>query len=177
MNIPQSMTAGDTVRWTENIVVLPGISYKTVFVSSGKTPLEVIGSIGDDTVSFELTAEQSLALGPGEKCAYLVAYEDSGRLTLGKCNVTVNPDPLSVAGADTRSRVKRILDDIDAVIEDRATDAVLDRSVDGMTFRYMSLDKLFELRDRYAALYAMEQGGMIDLPESVNLSLRGVHEH
>lgn len=87
--------------------------------------------------------------GPYSWLAY-VTNDSNERYSLQTGSIEVLPD-LAVAtqGVDTRSRNKRILDAIEALIEGRAASDVEEYSINGRDVRKMSLDSLLRWREYY----------------------------
>jgi len=65
-----------------------------------------------------------------------------------------------------------IIADIEAAITGRASDTALERSIDGTTLKYASLDELLVWREKFLALRAMERGEGLNLPGSAKLVFR-----
>lgn len=55
------------------------------------------------------------------------------------------------------SHVKKVLDALEAVIENRASKTQLQQSVDGVSVQHMPLSDLMDARDRYARKYRKER--------------------
>jgi hypothetical protein len=72
--------------------------------------------------------------------------------------LTVLPNLTAAAeGFDARSQARRTLDNINAVIEGRASSTILDSTVDGTNLRRIPVADLLMLRDKYAAIVAAEE--------------------
>ncbi len=72
--------------------------------------------------------------------------------------LTVLPNIASAEqGADLRTQAKRTLDNINAVIEGRATSSILESTVEGTQLRRIPTADLILLADRYTAIVQSEQ--------------------
>ncbi len=67
----------------------------------------------------------------------------------------------------------KIIEDLEAVVEGRAGDAVLEREVDGVKLKYIPMDQLLQLLERFYAIRAQQSGGGLPLPGHAVLSFRG----
>lgn len=75
---------------------------------------------------------------------------------IGRGTATVLVDLTVAGGADARSHVKRTLDAIEAVIENRATIDQMSYTIAGRTLDRTPLEDLIMLRDRYRTEYNQE---------------------
>jgi hypothetical protein len=87
--------------------------------------------------------------------AYITKTSDSNRIMVdsGRTSITQN---LANTNADLRSHAKKVLDNIQAVIEGRATIDQSSMSIAGRSLSRMSVDELMTFRDRYKAEYLKE---------------------
>ena len=87
--------------------------------------------------------------------AYITKTSDSNRIMVdsGRTSITEN---LANTTADLRSHAKKVVDAIEAVIENRASMDQSSMSIAGRSLSRMSIDELFQLKDRYQADYDAE---------------------
>ena len=163
---PQSIRAGDTVKWTKSLADYPAsagwtLKYRLIN-SAGKYDITATAAGDDHAVT--ITAAVSAAYPPGTY--QLQAYVEKGsggsreQYTIGTATVKVLPNLAGQsAGYDTRSHVKRTLDSIEAAIE------ALDFGVKSYTiaiggasrtFEKRDIPELITLRDKYKSEYAQE---------------------
>ncbi len=77
---------------------------------------------------------------------------DGSRFSDWSGTITIQPN-LAVAGAgDIRSHARRVLDMIQAVMEQRASDDILDSVIEGVALRRLPSEQLLMLRDRYVVM-------------------------
>lgn len=87
--------------------------------------------------------------------AYITRSSDSERVAVdsGISTLVVN---YADSNADLRTHAKKVLDAVQAVIENRATIDQSSFSIAGRSLSRMSVDELFTVRDRYRAEYNEE---------------------
>ena len=87
--------------------------------------------------------------------AFITRTSDSERITVdeGLTTVTLN---FGTTNADVRTHAKKVLDAIEAVIENRASMDQQSMSIAGRSLSRMSIDDLMTFRDRYKAEYLKE---------------------
>lgn len=88
--------------------------------------------------------------------AYITRSSDSERVVIDRGTVTVKPN-LDAADADPRSHVKKVLDAIEAVLENRATADQESYAIAGRSLSRTPIADLLTLRDRYRAEWHREQ--------------------
>jgi len=154
---PLQVRVGDSWKWTRSFPDYPAgdgwaLSYVLINASS-KISISSSAS-GDD---------HSISVAPATTAAYAAgAYDWVARVTdgvdvysVGSGRITVLPS-LSAATADLRSHSRKTLDAIEAVIEGRASQDVLEYSIAGRSLKRIPLTELLVLRDRYRAEVARE---------------------
>jgi len=87
--------------------------------------------------------------------AYITRTSDSQRIRVdyGRSELV---DNLASTTADLRSHAKKVLDAIEAVIENRASMDQSSMSIAGRSLSRMTIDELLQFRDRYKAEYLRE---------------------
>lgn len=87
--------------------------------------------------------------------AFITRTSDSQRIAVddGLTTVVVN---YADSNVDVRTHAKKVLDAVQAVIENRATIDQSSFSIAGRSLSRMSIDELFTVRDRYRAEYNEE---------------------
>lgn len=87
--------------------------------------------------------------------AYITRTTDSARVKMAEGYVEVQ-DNYATTSASVRSHAKIVLDAVKAVIENRATMDQSSMSIAGRSLSRMSIDELFQLKDRYQAEFDKE---------------------
>jgi len=87
--------------------------------------------------------------------AYITRSSDSERVAVDS-GITTLVANYADTNADLRTHAKKVLDAVQAVIENRATIDQSSFSIAGRSLSRMSIDELHSLRDRYEAKYNKE---------------------
>lgn len=155
---PESFRAGDTVKWTKALAdYLPddGWVLKYTLNKIGQKTTITATDNGDGTHLASVSAATSAAYKAGVyKWQSYVEY-NSERYTIATGTIEIKPD-LTAAGLDTRSHVKKVLDAIEAVIENRATLDQESYTIGNRSLKRMSLEELLKFRDTYKMQYNSE---------------------
>ena len=87
--------------------------------------------------------------------AFITRSADSERVSVdeGRTEIVVN---FANTNADLRSHAKKVLDAIEAVLENRASQDQMSYSIAGRSLSRMSIDDLMTFRNRYRAEYLRE---------------------
>jgi len=167
---PTTFMAGDTVKWTRSFADYPAnggweLAYrlrgtKSYLIDFG---VEVSASGADFLVN--ILASTSVTYAPGDYLLVGCVEKDGERKQVYSKSLTITANHLDVAGVtsayDPRTRAKRTLDAIDAMIEGTAT-----REEKSYTITHGSITQTVEMFDRgellklrtyYANLVAQEE--------------------
>ncbi len=158
---PDKITAGDTACWKRYLKDYPAgdgwaLSYALVRRESGEQIRFVATADGDGHL-VNVPANGTAAWLPGD-------YAGQGYVTNGEDRFQVWDGLLSIlpnyAGGnvgDVRTHARKVLDAIQAVLENRATQQVLEFTVEGTVLRKASVADLLMLRDRYTVVVRKEE--------------------
>jgi hypothetical protein len=154
---PLSARAGDTWRWTRALADYPasdGWALSYVLINAGAKVTISASSDGDDhAVTVAAAATANYAAGAYE---WVARVSKSGEVyTVGTGRITVLPS-LSASTADLRTHARKTLEAIEAVIEGRASQDVLEYQIAGRSLKRIPVADLLMLRDRYRAEVARE---------------------
>jgi hypothetical protein len=110
---------------------------------------------GGGSHQFEITATEADSTYFIEVASSITRSADSERIRIdtGRSTVVLN---LANTNADLRSHAKKVLDNIEAVLENRASIDQSSFSIAGRSLSRMSIDELLTLRDRYHSEYLEE---------------------
>jgi hypothetical protein len=103
----------------------------------------------------ESTNTTSYAKGEYNWIAYITRSSDSARIKIGE-GFTEVQDNYATTTASVRSHAKKVLDAIEAVIENRATMDQSSMSIAGRSLSRLTVDELMTFRDRYKTEYLKE---------------------
>jgi len=158
-DVPQSFTVGETVAWTIKNADYPatGGTLVTTFINTTHKFAVTATASGADHLN-TISASTSGGLTKGVY-AWQSKYTDSGGIvTIIDTGLTEVLASFSAATTlDTRSHAKTVLDAIEAVIQNRATEDHQSMSIAGRSISKMSLVELIQARDVYRREYALEQ--------------------
>ena len=156
---PRNFVAGDTVEWTRTLGSYPAgdswvLSYS--FRGNASTTDFTATASGDDHI-LTITATNSALLSSGDYTVAGYATKGAERHTVFEGRITVKAN-LSAMGStyDGRTHVKKVLDAIEAVLENRATKSILDTNVEGVSISNIPHDQLLALREKYLTYYKQE---------------------
>lgn len=161
---PSELIAGDRWAWKREDLgsdYAPAdyaLSYSARLEGAGSTEIEITASESGSDYIVEVGQATTAAYTAGvyHWQAYITRTSDSERVTVdsGTFEVLANRD---AATTDPRSHVKKTLDAIEAVIEDRASKDQESYTINGRSLSRTSLEDLMAFREKYRALYADEQ--------------------
>ena len=160
---PAKFIAGDRLAWkrtdlTDYPPATYALQYSARLEKSGATEIAIAaGESGSDYI-VEVAAATTTAYTAGvyHWQAYIVRSSDSERITVdhGTWEVLANRD---AATTDPRGHVKKVLDNIEAVLEKRSTKDQDNYSISGRSLGRTPIADLILLRDRYRAEWVREQ--------------------
>ena len=152
-SIPTEITAGDAAAWRFYNVYFPAsdgwaVSYALVN-SAGQITIDA-GADGDSHL-VDLSATDTQAWAPGEYRWQSYAAKGAERYTLDDGALTIKPNfAAQTAGYDARPHIYIVRDALQAVMENRATEAQTSMSVNGRTISEMGHGELIEAQKDYA---------------------------
>ena len=111
---------------------------------------------GDDyVVEVASATTASYTKGNYNWVSYITRSSDSARIKIGE-GFTEIEDNFATTSTSVRSHAKKVLDAIEAVIENRASMDQSSMSIAGRSLSRLSIDELMTFRDRYRAEYLKE---------------------
>lgn len=160
---PEELVIGDRWAWKrpDLLAAYPTADYTLTYSfdkqGAGSTSFAITAAEtgGEYLVEVASATTASYSAGTYAWQAYITRASDSARISVGSGTTSVIAS-LSASTADPRSHVKKTLDAIEAVIENRATIDQMGYSIAGRTLSKTSLPDLLKFRDSYKAEYAAE---------------------
>jgi hypothetical protein len=161
---PLKIIAGDRAAWkrtdfgTDYAPASYSLKYSARLENSGSTEIEITASESGSDYIVEVSQSTSASFKAGiyHWQAYIIRTSDSERLTVdsGTWEIISNRD---VSTTDPRNHVKRVLDNIEAVLEGRSSKDQENYSIQGRSLSRTPIPDLMVLRDRYKAMYVQEK--------------------
>lgn len=156
MNIPKTLTAGDTFSWTDSLSDYPATTWtlKYVLYRYGQAVISIAAAASGNDHDITVSAATTAGYAAGEWNWTAYAEKGSGgtyeRETIATGKVTIKPN-VSVATAitDLRSHAQKMLDAIEATLQGRATHADLSLTINGRSIQYLKPEELLRLRSIY----------------------------
>lgn len=150
MAAPTTITAGDTLKWTQALDDFPASLYTLVYrllPESGGTPIEIESTADGETHSVTVDAKDSAdyVAGAYRMVAYVFDIEtEAERYTQTALagRVTILPDPASSTVADQRSESEKMLASLKTAYSALVAKNVSATTIDGNTYTLRNLDEL-----------------------------------
>ena len=162
---PSTLVLGDYWAWKRDDLAdtYPVGSYALTYEfhedsgGGGTHKFTLTATEADDTYYIEAASSTTTGYTVGDYIweAYITKTADSNRVMVDSGRTTITQN-LADTNADLRSHAKKVLDNIEAVIEGRATIDQSSFSLGGRSLSRMSVDELMTFRDRYRAEYLKE---------------------
>ncbi len=161
---PKEITAGDSASWTRNFSdYSPGDGWALTYALipiDGQGPIVTFASTnsnGSHLVALTPADTQYWIAGEYRGQGYVTKTATGERHTVWEGRMMVQPDYSSAGQIDTRTKARRILDFIDQSFERVAKKQVVESTVEGVSFRFRSLEELMKARNYWAAIVATEE--------------------
>ena len=161
---PRTIIAGDRIAFKRSDlnndypVASYSLKYSARLENGGSTEISFTASESGTDYLIEIPAATSAAYTAGTYHwqAYIVRTSDSERITIdsGTWEVKANRD---LATTDPRSHIKKVLDNIEAVLENRSTIDQENYSIGNRSLGRTPIPDLILLRDKYRGEYVRAQ--------------------
>lgn len=169
--VPAALVAGDTWTWKRSLDDYPAGTYTAAWhFDSGLERFTVSASADGTAHAGSVAAATTAGYAPGKYRWALVVTKvsDSSRTTVEQGLLEVSIDPAATGSADRRSHARKVLDAIEAVLENRASVDQASYSINGRSLARTPIADLLKLRDTYKAEVSAEEAG-----ERIKLGLGG----
>lgn len=157
---PIEVVAGDSILFTRTLPLYPasaGWSLLYVLRGVSGSAIQFSSVASGDNHQVSLNGTQTVGWAPGRYSAQGYAVLAPDRHTIFEGFITIKPNLSEVDDDyDTRSHARKVLDAIEAVLEGRALDDVLDSTIEGVVIRRLTVEQLLLLRNRYLAEWKAE---------------------
>jgi len=159
---PNELQLGDFWAWkrTDLSTDYPTASYALSYefnLVDGSTAANftLTATESNDEYIIEVSNTTSYTSGEYNWVAYITRSSDSARIKLSE-GFTEIQENYATTTSSVRSHAKKVLDAIEAVIENRATMDQSSMSIAGRSLSRLTIDELLQFRDRYKAEYLKE---------------------
>lgn len=160
---PGVLRAGDFATWRRpdlGSTYPPAdfdLSYAAIKEGDGTSKIEITGTADGDAFLVSVPSANSLAWVPGTYLwtAYITRKSDSERITVGGGKFIVQAN-LATSQDDPRSHARKMLDAIEALLENRATKESSSYEINGRKLTRLSPAELMDWRKHYRAEVARE---------------------
>jgi hypothetical protein len=159
---PNELQLGDFWAWkrTDLSTDYPTASYSLSYefnLVDGSTAANftLTATESNDEYIIETSNTTSYTSGEYNWVSYITRSSDSARIKLSE-GFTEIQENYATTTSSVRSHAKKVLDAIEAVIENRATMDQSSMSIAGRSLSRLTIDELLQFRDRYKAEYLKE---------------------
>lgn len=159
---PNELQLGDFWAWkrTDLSTDYPTASYALSYefnLVEGSTAANftLTATESNDEYIIEVSNTTSYTSGEYNWVSYITRSSDSARIKLSE-GFTEIQENYATTTSSVRSHAKKVLDAIEAVIENRATMDQSSMSIAGRSLSRLTIDELLQFRDRYKAEYLKE---------------------
>lgn len=159
---PNELQLGDFWAWkrTDLSTDYPTASYSLSYefnLVDGSTAsnFTLTATESNDEYIIETSNTTSYTSGEYNWVSYITRSSDSARIKLSE-GFTEIQENYATTTSSVRSHAKKVLDAIEAVIENRATMDQSSMSIAGRSLSRLTIDELLQFRDRYKAEYLKE---------------------
>ncbi len=157
--IPKTITAGESVSWRVSLADYPASSSwvltYTLVKSDNQIQIAASASGADHLVEIPFATTQ--AYDPGEYDYQAHVSNGTERYRVGSGKIKILTDfSTQTDGYDNRSHNRKVLDALEAVIENRASKTQLTQTVGPVQIQHMSHDELMQAQKKYAFKCARE---------------------
>jgi len=156
---PTTITAGNSASWLLSFDDYPasdGWSIDFVLLNS-TTKIEFSSTAEDDAHLFEVAATTTALWTPGDYKYTALVTDGTDRYTVETGHLIVFPDPAETATLDGRTHAEICLENIEAVLENKATADNYSYSIAGRSLSKYTWDELIRMRDYYRAEVQIER--------------------
>ena len=162
---PDTLVVGDRWVWRRPDLVAdyPTADYALTYEfhedsgggGSHKFTITATETSTDYIIEIASATTASYSAGEYNWYAFITRSSDSQRIRIDEGHTKLELD-FGNTNADSRSHAKKVLDAIEAVLENRASQDQMSYSIAGRSLARMSIDDLMNFRNRYRAEYNKE---------------------
>ena len=161
--VPTSFVAGDTLRFTISVADYPAPTWDLTFYAESGAGSFSQASVDDGTShSFTIPASTTAGIATGRYFWRIRATDGTIVETVADLEgwIEAHVNPAAPGNRDMRSQARKLLDAVQATLENRATDGQLAMSIAGRSISRIPLKELLEWEQQLKAQVAVEEGGV-----------------
>jgi hypothetical protein len=153
----QRLIAGDSLVFRTSVPDYPpsagySLTYRLVRRDAAGSAITFTAGVDGDEYSVNVPPATTAPWTPGRYTWASYASKTGERFTVGQGELVIEADPATIgAPYDNRSHARKVLDAIEAVLENRATTDQQAVSIAGRQVTRMPISELLRLRSVYAA--------------------------
>jgi hypothetical protein len=161
-SVPTQFTVGESLSWKKDLSLYSAAEYQLTYSFRGQNGkgFDATATSNGSTFIVNVTPTQTAAMKAGQYSYQAFVTKTDVKILVDSGDVLVSPNLAEIktdSTHDSRSGVKRTLDNINAVIEKKATSDQLKYSIGNRSLERYSFTELLQLRKEYERLYAQEQ--------------------
>ena len=158
-SIPDTISAGLTLRLRLLLASYPASDgWMAMLIMRGPGVIDITGTADEDWHVFEASAEDTASWAPGRYWYELRVSDGTAVHAAESGHIEVRPDlAAATTGYDGRSHVRRVLDAVEAVLENRASLEQQRYRINDRELWRTPVMELQQLRSRYLAELAREE--------------------
>ena len=158
--IPGEIGAGVTFRASVSLPVYPPPVWSVDLILRGPGKIDLASTADGESHAFHAAAATTKDWVPGHYRFELRVSDGEDVVTVETGETRIAPDLAAMdQGVDNRNHVRKVLDAVEAVIENRATIDQQSYQINNRSLQRTPISELLRLRDRYKAeLRRLKQG-------------------
>lgn len=157
MEIPASLTAGDSWSWTDSLADYPAGTWTLTYYFRGPQSFSIVATASGTDHASAVAAATTAGYKPGtyDWLARVTSGLTATKIDLGRLVVEPN---LANSASEYRSFWRQVLDELEPVILGKASSDQLSMSIAGRSLSRMSWDELLRVYDRAVIEVAADHG-------------------
>lgn len=160
LTTPSKLTAGVTAEWLRSLAGYPAPDWQLTYnlVRPGAViAIAAVRYAGTETHHIRVSPSEAATWTPGIYSFQASVSDGANRHIVEQGAIEILADFASMTeGHDGRSFAKRCLDNIEAVLEKRASQAQLEYSIAGRMLKFITHEELMKMRNEYLVEYRAE---------------------
>lgn len=160
---PSQIRAGETLQFTKTLddySATDGWSITYSFRGNQATAIDFTSTADGKAHAVSVPFADTAGWLPGTYSGVGTVTDGTTKKTIWTGTLKVLPNLAALeAGTDTRTQARRTLDNINAVLEGRATSTILKSEIEGTNIERIPMTDLIKLKDRYEIIVKNEEAG------------------